>query len=134
GRTSLAASRVFNCTYARLNQLLAASGVTPVRLKHELTEMALVEVPSGLEGKAFTMMCGPFFSLMPFPPRGLHTLSHVRYTPHYAWEDTAAGGWRDPYAVLRQARRDSNFPPMIRDVSRYMPILRSCRHVDSIWE
>ena len=26
-------------------------------------------------------MCGPFFSAMPFPARGLHTLSHVRYTP-----------------------------------------------------
>ena len=30
-------------------------------------------------------MCGPFFSLMPFPAAGLQTLSHVRYTPHFAW-------------------------------------------------
>src|SRR3972149_3318818 len=76
---------VLNCTYSRLNKLLVNSGLPPLYLKHELTEMALVEVPEEVQGRGFTMMCGPFFSIMPFPPRGLHTLSHVRYTPHCDW-------------------------------------------------
>ena len=131
---TLTGSAVYNCTYSRLNGLLAASGWPLIHLKHELTEMPLVEVPEEIQGKGFTMMCGPFFSLMPFPPRGLYTLSHVRYTPHAEWADLPGQPWRDPYAILAGVERHSNFPHMIRDVSRYMPCLRACRQVDSLWE
>lgn len=58
-----------------------------VPLKHGLTELALVEVPDRHRGLGVTVMDGPCFSLMPFPARGLHTLSHVRYTPHAHWYD-----------------------------------------------
>ena len=81
------ADLALNCTYSRLNHVLAASDAEPIPAKHELTELALVEPPEALGGAAVTVMDGPFFSLMPYPSRGLYTLSHVRYTPHYHWHD-----------------------------------------------
>jgi hypothetical protein len=125
---------VFNCTYSRLNRLLVGSGLTPLRLKHELTEMPLVEVPEELSRRGVTVMCGPFFSIMPFPARGLHTLSHVRYTPHCAWNDGPDEPWLDPDVVLRERPRHSHFPHMVRDAARYMPVIAECKQVDSIWE
>src|SRR5262249_60709325 len=81
------AELALNCTYSRLNHVLSASKAELIPAKHELTELALVRPPDALDGAAVTVMDGPFFSLMPYPSRGLHTLSHVRYTPHYSWHD-----------------------------------------------
>ena len=134
GQETFTAGHVYNCTYSRLNGLLVRSGLEPIHLKHELTEMPLVEVPDEVKGRAFTMMCGPFFSIMPFPPSGLYTLSHVRYTPHAEWMDEPGRPWRDPYGLLDIAARRSNFPHMVRDVGRYMPCLRGCVQRDSLWE
>ncbi|MEO7866355.1 MAG: D amino acid oxidase (DAO) family protein, partial [Candidatus Eisenbacteria bacterium] len=134
GAGTVTTRSLYNCTYSRLNRLLSASDLPLIHLKHELTEMPLVEVPDEIQGKGFTMMCGPFFSIMPFPPRGLYTLSHVRYTPHAQWADRPGEPWRDPYLVLAGVQKHSNFPHMIRDVSRYMPCLKDCRQVDSLWE
>jgi len=128
------ASAVFNCTYSRLNRLLVGSGLVPLRLKHELTEMPLVAVPAELANRGITVMCGPFFSLMPFPARGLHTLSHVRYTPHCEWNDGPDEPWLDPDVVLRERPRHSHFPHMVRDAARYLPAIADCRQVDSLWE
>ena len=74
-------TQIFNCTYSRMNRLLTTSALPPLALKYELTELALVEVPEPLREIGITVMCGPFFSVVPFPPRGLHSFSHVRYTP-----------------------------------------------------
>jgi hypothetical protein len=134
GRDRLPAKRVYNCTYSRLNQLLAASELDTVPLKHELTEMALVEMPPALRAIAITVMCGPFFSAMPFPSRGLHTLSHVRYTPHFSWEDRTGASARDASAVLARHERRSSFPNMVKDAARYLPILAEARYADSLWE
>ena len=130
----VAASLVCNCTYSRANKLLADSDFPIVPLKHELTEMALVEVPAELQDVGITVMCGPFFSLMPFPPRKMHTLSHVRYTPHYEWYDEPSTDYRDPYSYFDRVPKKSNFPHMIQDAKRYLPILGSSRYVDSLWE
>ena len=134
GPVTLATTSLYNCTYSRINRMLAASDLPLIHLKHELTEMPLVEVPEEIRGRAFTMMCGPFFSIMPFPARGLYTLSHVRYTPHAEWNDAPGQPWRDPYALMAAAEKRSQYPQMIRDVTRYMPCLRDCRQVDSVWE
>ena len=134
GPERMVARSVFNCTYSRLNKLLASSGLPGIRLKHEMTEMALVEVPDEITDRGFTVMCGPFFSIMPFPPRGLHTLSHVRYTPHCQWLDEGGNNYRDPYELLEQHAKRTNYVRMIKDASRYMPCLSHCRYVDSIWE
>lgn len=129
------AGLAFNCTYSALNRVLAASELSIVPLKHELTEMAVVEVPPALQDKGITVMCGPFFSLMPFPPRHLHTLSHVRYTPHYHWYDRPGEPLQNAVPLPTPERPyKSHFPHAIRDASRYLPMLRESRYVDSIWE
>ena len=126
------ADLVFNCTYSHLNRLLVNSAAAPIPMKHELTEMALVEPPAELAGAAVTVMDGPFFSLMPYPSRGLFTLSHVRYTPHCSWQDASDAPIYDGDSVL--ANRASRFVHMTRDATRYLPSMRSARYVDSLWE
>nr|WP_275994231.1 FAD-dependent oxidoreductase [Argonema antarcticum] len=121
---------VFNCTYSAINQILHNSHLPTIPLKHELAEMALVEVPEPLRNLGITVMCGPFFSIMPFPARGLHTLSHVRYTPHCFWQDKDA----DVKTVNPKVGNKTNYPYMIRDAERYMPILKECKYADSLWE
>ncbi|MFQ3671031.1 MAG: FAD-dependent oxidoreductase [Verrucomicrobiia bacterium] len=125
---------IFNCTYSGLNRLRRASGMELLPLKHELTEMTLVEPPSCLRGLAVTVMCGPFFSLMPFPDQGLWTLSHVRYTPHHSWRDGPDQPWCDPYEHFSRSVKATNGPLMIRDAARYLPAMAGCRQVGSLWE
>src|SRR5262249_5036370 len=126
------ANLVLNCTYSRLNHVLSASNADPIPAKHELTELALVQPPEALGGAAVTVMDGPFFSLMPYPSagRGLHTLSHVRYTPHYNWHDQP----NQPVVDLLTTRGATRFDHMVRDAARYLPAMRDTRHVDSLWE
>jgi glycine/D-amino acid oxidase-like deaminating enzyme len=126
------ADLVFNCTYSHLNRLLVNSAAAPIPMKHELTEMALVEPPAELAGAAVTVMDGPFFSLMPYPSRGLFTLSHVRYTPHCSWHDASGAPIYDGDSLL--ANRASRFVHMTRDATRYLPSMRGARYVDSLWE
>lgn len=133
GADAATAAQVFNCTYSRLNGLLVASGLPVVPLKHELAEMVLVEPPPLLRDAAVTVMCGPFFSCMPFPDRALHTLSHVRYTPHCTWTDGPDQPWRDPLAVMA-ALPPSHAPAMVRDAVRYLPVFAQSRVVESMWE
>jgi len=126
--------RVFNCTYSRINRLLDASGLPLVPLKHELTEISLVEVPDPLRNLGVTVMCGPFFSVMPFPSRGLHSFSHVRYTPHCQWQDSQGQPYMDPYSIASERRRRSNFARMVADAKRYMPALEDCKQADYLLE
>jgi glycine/D-amino acid oxidase-like deaminating enzyme len=122
---------LFNCTYSGLNQFGGDFPGTVTRLKHEVTEMALLEVPPTLSGLGVTVMDGPFFSLMPFPARSLHTLSHVRYTPHLHWADSPG---LDPYRKLAEYHRETRVDRMVRDVGRYMPLVLDARYVDSLFE
>jgi glycine/D-amino acid oxidase-like deaminating enzyme len=129
------AGSVVCCSYAHTNIIAAASGLPVIPLKHELAEMALVEVPKAVRGLGVTVMDGPFFSCMPFPPRGLHTLSHVRYTPHGHWYDGLPGEPHVPaYEVFALADRRTAFPHMIRDAARYLPALAACEYRDSLWD
>lgn len=126
GGDTLDAGAVFNCTYAGINELLERSGLPLIPLKYEAAEMALVEAPPPLRRAGVTVMCGPFFSVMPFPARGAHTLSHVRYTPHYAWSTGGAAPPRPP--------GPSRFVHMVKDAARYLPCLQDARYLDSLWE
>lgn len=130
----VSARAVFNCTYSAINRVRSASGLPGVPLKHEITELALVEMPSSLRHVGITVMDGPFFSVMPFPAQAVHTLSHVRYTPHHAWQDDGSSTVEDPHERLARTPHVTNFPRMIRDAQRYVPVLRECRYVDSLWE
>jgi glycine/D-amino acid oxidase-like deaminating enzyme len=129
------AGMALNCTYSGLNRLLRRSGVPAIPLKHELTEMALVRVPEPLRRLGVTVMCGPFFSLMPFPAERLHSFSHVRYTPHQSWLET--GFEEPPPAFQGDTPGDgyaSHFRHMRLDAARYLPAVAEVRLVRSLWE
>ena len=132
GRRPLKAIKVFNCAYSQINMLLRNSGLPLLPLKHELTKLALVEIPDPLKRLGITIMDGPFFSLLPFPPRNLHTLSHVRYTPHESWTD--ADRRYGPHAYLESIEPKPNYAFMIKDAQRYVPELRKARYVESMFE
>ena len=125
----LGSDLVFNATYSGINRLLLASGRKVVPLKHERTELALVEAPPALRKLGITVMCGPFFSLMPFPDRGLHTLSHVRYTPHYSWSDPCGLSFEPESKEL-----PSQFPAMVRDAALLLPAIAASNYRESLWE
>jgi hypothetical protein len=135
GERNITTSLVLNCTYSRLNRLLADSASPVIPAKHELTEMALVEPPRELAGAAVTVMDGPFFSLMPYPSRGLFTLSHVRYTPHASWHERPGAPTTDAVdGDARLAACTSRFDHMVRDAQRYLPVMSKSRYVESLWE
>jgi glycine/D-amino acid oxidase-like deaminating enzyme len=121
---------VFNCTYSQISRV----GDIPRysnKLRHEIAELALVQVPGKFQSLGLTIVDGPFFSLMPFPSRGLHTLSHVRYTPHRSFLDITG---EDPYEQLESYPKHSQFERMVRDAKRYVPALVDLRHVESLFE
>lgn len=129
--SEIACRYVFNCTYSGLNQFGGDFAGTRTHLKQEITEMALMDAPPALKGLGITVMDGPFFSMMPFPARGLHTLSHVRYTPHMHWNDRRG---IDPYQNLNDYERVTRVDRMVRDVSRYLPAIQDAKYVDSLFE
>jgi glycine/D-amino acid oxidase-like deaminating enzyme len=130
------AQYVLNCTYASINTLHRASNLPLVRLKHEITEMCLVRLPEHLKKFSITMMDGPFFSIMPFPTKGLYTLSHVRYTPHESWvDDEETDSDRiDTHEYLKKGAFRSNYQQMYNDVVRFIPALKDMEYAESIVE
>ena len=132
------ASHVFNCTYANLNQVIYDSKLELIPLKHEMTEMALVDVPDEIKHLGITVMCGPFFSVMPFPSvvsngHYLHSFSHVRYTPHYEWYDDKTNYIDADYKFSNDPKH-SAWKLMQQDASRYIPCLSDCVYRKSLWE
>jgi hypothetical protein len=93
--------------------------------------MALMQVPPVLAGLGVTVMDGPFISMLPFSARGLHTLSHVRYTPHLHWNDAPG---IDPYQILNDYTRATRVDRMVRDVGRYLPAMLEAKYVESLFE
>lgn len=121
----------FNASYAGLNDLAGASGLTRLPIKHEWAEIALVKPPPDLRGLAVTVMDGPFFSTMPYPAEQLYSLTHVRFTPHAAWTDDQAG---PTGAVVDRMPRRSRVREMILDAARYLPCMAETRHERSLWD
>ena len=120
-----------NCTYSGLNQFSGHFKCNKTKIKHELTELAMVKMPDELKNIGITIMDGPFFSLLPYPSQSLHSLSHVKYTPHFQWIDKKN---KNPYTVLNSNKCSSNFERMIRDASLYVPRLRDAKYISSIYE
>jgi hypothetical protein len=130
-KAQLSTRYVFNCTYSGLNQLDGEVARVATGLKHEITEMALLEVPAELSGLGITVMDGAYFSVVPFPARGLHSLSHVRYTPHIGWADQVHD---DPYVRLECYDKKPRADRMLRDAARYLPAVARARYVESMFE
>jgi len=123
---------VFNCCYSGINKIENKFfDDIKFNLKHEIAEIALIQVPNELQNVGITVMDGPFFSTIPFPARELHSLSHVRYTPHCNWEDCAK---IDPYKKLKEYDCNTRVDRMIRDAARYVPIIFESKYIDSIFE
>jgi glycine/D-amino acid oxidase-like deaminating enzyme len=129
GGVELCSQRVWNCAYSQINHLLVRSSLPPLPLKQEISEIALIRVPPQLEGMGVTVMDGPFFSTMPFPSLGLHSLSHVTYTPHETWNDLDLNR-RPPRNP--DLRSKSIF--MLRDAQRYVPALQAASYAGSLFE
>jgi glycine/D-amino acid oxidase-like deaminating enzyme len=121
----------FNCTYSGLSQIEPHHQSSSLRLKHEIAELALITPPTELEDIGVTVMDGPFFSAMPFPAKGCHSLSHVRYTPHSHWTDRPGSS---PYNIIEQMSRETRVDRMLRDASRYLPIIAKSRYRESLFE
>ncbi len=79
--SAVQAPLVLNCTYSGLEGMRGAGAP---RFLYELAEIAIVDVPAGFEDVGLTVMDGAFFSCIPHPTSGGHSLSHVRFTPHVA--------------------------------------------------
>ncbi len=73
---------VLNATYAGTNQILDMVGFEKFKIKYELCEIILCDTNEKLKDYGFTVMDGPFFSIMPFGKTGIHSLTSVTFTPH----------------------------------------------------
>jgi len=117
-----------------INAVNNNSNISVIPLKHEMTEMCLVKVPVELKNMGITLMCGPFFSVMPFPSTDFHTFSHVRYTPHYDWSDDRKEKYFDAHRQHKQVLHKSAWRKMKQDAARYIPLLDECQYDSSLWE
>jgi len=120
------AAYLFNCTYAQLDNV----GVTiKTRLKKEFTEVALCQVDHMVEpfhNTDITIMDGPFWSLMRYPSKDCHALTHVTFTPHAEW---FSDGHVAPEALLAT----THFGWMIGDAMRYAPGMKDAKYLRSLW-
>lgn len=117
--------RVLNCSYSNINKILKNSSIRTLPFKQELTEMPLLEMPTKLKKIGITIMDGPFFSIMPFPSKNLHTLHHVRYTPLISTLKNSD---------IRTEFPESNAIYMLKDAQRFIPLLKDVKYKGSLYE
>lgn len=123
--------KLFNVTYASINDLLEKLGLEIFALKYELAEICLVDIPKELRPLGVTIMDGPFPSILPFPITGQHSLSHVKYSPHrkyYAKDRLSQSNEIIPEQLT------SNFELMKKDICRFIPALTNMKHLESFYE
>lgn len=123
--------KVYICTYSQINNVLKNSGLTLLPFKHEFTEMPLITVPNEFKNIGITIMDGPFFGILPFPDKNLHSLHHVRYTPHSSWSDDLK---KDSWPEINSLAKKTRFMFMIKDAQRYIPVLKESEQKGSIYE
>ena len=122
---------VLNCTYSNISKLDRSLNENKPIIKHEIAELVLVDTPIDIKSIGITIMDGPFFSLVPFPSENCHSLSHVRYTPHYSWTDNIN---KFPDYELINYVKNTRFSRMRKDSSRYIPLLRDLKYNKSLFE
>lgn len=118
---------VLNATYANLADVRSS---LQTKLRYELAEISYVKVPSEWENKGFTIIDGPFCSSIPYPVKNLHSLTHVRHTPHTSWSK--------PRQLKSIKNLDinsySSSKAMIRDTIKYVPGYEKAKYVISDFE
>lgn len=80
--THVSTDFLLNATYASTNQILDLLGYDKFKIKYELCEIILCKPNDKLKKYGFTVMDGPFFSIMPFGRTKYHSLTSVTFTPH----------------------------------------------------
>ncbi len=75
-------SSVINTTYASTNQISQLFNLDKFKIKYEICEIIICDVNKQIKNIGFTIMDGPFCSLMPFGLTGKHSLTSVTFTPH----------------------------------------------------
>lgn len=88
GCEKICAPFVLNATYSGVNYIQKLAGFEPFRIKYELCEIILCSVSDNFRDIGFTVMDGPFFSIMPFGKTGYHSLTSVTFTPHITSYDS----------------------------------------------
>lgn len=120
--------KVFNATYAGINDLLAKSNLEKLDFKSELTEIVLIEPPKEIKHFGITIMDGQYWSTMPYPAFNCHSLSHVRYTPHSQWYEKDY--CIDPYKISNKEHKSKQLY-MLNDAKRYLPIMNKSKYLGS---
>ena len=123
---------VLNATYAGTNQILKIAGFDLFKIKYELCEIIICEVNDELKNLGFTVMDGPFFSIMPFGKSGYHSLTSVTFTPHttsfddfptFSCQDKSNGlcsRFRLANCNYCNAKPDSAFPYMAKLARKFI--------------
>lgn len=75
---------VVNVTYASINQVIEKFQYKKLDIKYEISEIILCDVSTNIKDVGLTLMDGPFFSVMPFGLRNIHSLTSVTFTHHKA--------------------------------------------------
>jgi hypothetical protein len=120
--------KVFNVTYAGINNLLSNSDLKILDFKLELTEIVLIEPPKEIKHIGITIMDGPYWSTMPYPAFNCHSLSHVRYTPHAQWHEKYY--CIDPYKISDKEQKSKQLY-MLNDAKRYLPLMNKSKYLGS---
>ncbi len=132
GQREFSTGYLLNASYASTNQITDMLGYEKFNIKYELCEIILCEANDRLKNYGFTVMDGPFFSIMPFGMTGLHSLTAVTFTPHdtsyeelprFVCQDRS-GGYCTPSMLgncnLCPARPESAYPYMSTLARKYM--------------
>ena len=136
---------VLNAAYAGVNQVLELAGFEKFGIKYELCEITLCDTNDRLRNTGFTVMDGPFFSIMPFGKTGLHSLTSVTFTPHETSYDQVAtfpcqsesGGHCAPGRLANcndcPARPRSAWPYMSQLARKFLRPELEFQYVDSLF-
>lgn len=116
----IACSYVFNCTYGNIDNIV------PIRTKlvKEHVEVPLFRIPSDLGAEDITIMDGPYFSIMDYPPEpGVSAVTHVHLGRHQTWSPP------DPEPTWDQKTRQED---IIEDITQYIPKMAEARYLSSM--
>lgn len=124
------ACAVINATYAGTNTINRVFRARPLRLVHEITELALVSAPA-LSAIGLTVMDGQFCSMMPYGLSNLLSVSSVPYTHRkVSYEDAPTFDCQneeprckpDSYSICNDcpARPPTSSLKMIKQIQHYV--------------
>jgi hypothetical protein len=128
--------------YAGINGIRKALGLELLPLVFELADIFIVEVPKAIENLGFTIMDGPFWSLMPFGNTRFSSLTSVGLTPidksdelpifecQSHRKDCSPLGLAD--CSMCDFRPKSNFDHILQQVSLHLKYSKEIKKIDRL--